>query len=81
MEAGIALDARQVQGNDGNLFHIGFFQGTADEAYVIGGTAAASCLGHDDGGSVQIVFSRLQGLHNLTDDQEGRVAGIIVDIL
>ena len=47
-EAGISLETGQVRGDHGDLFHAGLFQSTADEADVVGGTAAAARLGHDD---------------------------------
>ena len=47
-EAGISLETGQVRGDHRDLFHAGFFQSAPDEADVVGGTAAAARLGHDD---------------------------------
>ena len=80
VEAGIALDACQVQGNHGNLLHARLLQGPADEAHVVGGPAAPSGLAHDDGSLLQVVSSRLQGLHDLPHHQQGGVTGVIVHI-
>ncbi len=77
-KARIRLHAVGIDGDYGNLSHAGFFQGAADKADVIGGTAAAAGLAHKDGGVIQIIFSRKQRVHNLTDDNQGGIAGIIV---
>ena len=37
--------------------HAGFFQGTADKADVVGGTAAAAGLGNDDGCFAEVIFA------------------------
>ena len=49
MEAGVAFDARHINGDNRDLRHSGFFQRAPDEAYVVGGTAAPAGLRHDDG--------------------------------
>ena len=49
LKARIAFNSRHIDGNDGNLLHSCLGKGTADETYIVGGTAAASGLGHDDG--------------------------------
>ena len=80
MEAGVTLDTRQVQRDYGNLFHICFLQGTADEADIVRRTASATGLAHDDGCLVQVIFTGQQSFHDLTYYQQGRIAGIIVNI-
>ena len=80
MEAGIAFNTRKVQGDNWNLFHISLFQGTADKADIIGCPASASCLGHNNCGFIQVIFTGKESLHNLPYNQKGRVAGIIIDI-
>ena len=80
MEAGIALDTRQVQGDDRDLLHVCLLQGTADEADIVRRTASTAGLTHDNGGLVQVIFAGQQCFHNLTDYQQGRIAGIVVDI-
>ena len=52
-----------------------FGQGTADETDIIGCPAAASCLGNDDSRFVQVVFTGSKGGHDLSHNDEGRVAG------
>lgn len=80
MEAGIALDTCQVQGDNGNLLHVCFLQGTTDEADIVRRTASATGLAHDDGCLVQVIFTGQQSFHDLTYYQQGRIAGIIVNI-
>ena len=48
-EARVGLHAVGVDGDDRNLRHAGFLQGTADEADVVGGAAAAAGLAHENG--------------------------------
>ena len=81
MEAGIALDTSQVQGDDRDLFHVGLFQGPADKTHIVGGAAAASGLGHDNRCFVKVVSAGEQCFHDLPHHQKGGVAGVIVDIL
>ena len=62
------------------MWHASFFKGTSDEADVVGCTASAAGLSHDDCGFVQVIFPGEQGIHDLSDYHKGRVAGIIVYI-
>ena len=80
LEAGILLQAGQVGGNDRNLLHTGLFQGPADKAHIVGSPAASACLGHDHGRLVQVVFAGIQRLHDLSDDEQGRIAGVVIDV-
>ena len=57
------------------------FQGPADEADVVGRAAAAAGLTHEDSRVVQVIFTRQQGVHDLSDDNEGRVTGVVIYIL
>ena len=79
-EARVGLHAVQVDGDHRHLRHPCLFQSPADKSDIVGGTAAAAGLGHEDGGLVQVVFSGQQGVHDLTDDDQGGVAGIVVDV-
>ena len=56
-------------------------EGTTDEANVVRRTAAATRLGHDDRSVIEVVLSRVQRIHDLTDHDDGRVAGIVVHVL
>ena len=80
MEAGIALDTRQVQGDDRDLLHVCFLQGTADEADIVRRTASATGLAHDNGGLVQVIFAGQQSFHDLSDYKQGGIAGIVVNV-
>ena len=59
----------------------GFFQCAPDKSDVVGSTASASGLGDDDGQAVGVIFSGEDRIHDLTDDDQRWVAGVVVDIL
>ena len=44
------------------------------------GTAATAGLGDEQGGVIQIVLAAVQRIQKLTDDQQSRVAGVVVDV-
>ena len=79
-KSGVCLNAAHVDGNDRNVFHTGFFQCTADEADVVCCTAAAAGLGDNNRNLVQVIFTGKQGIHDLTDNTQGRIAGVVVDV-
>ena len=56
-------------------------EGTSYEANVVGRTAATARLGHDDRSTIEVVLPGVQRIHDLTDDDDGRVAGIVVHVL
>ena len=70
-----------LDGDHGDLCHTCTFQGSADKADIVGGTAAAAGLAHEHGRLVEVIFSGQQSLHDLSHDDQGRIAGIIVYIL
>ena len=80
-ESGIALQSLHRSGDDRHIFHSGLLQRSAEEANIVRRTAAAAGLGHDDRALMRIVLSGFQLAHHLSDDNQGRVAGIVVDIL
>ena len=51
-KARIRLHAVGIDGDDRNLRHACLVQCTADKSDVVGGTAAAAGLAHEDGGMV-----------------------------
>ena len=63
------------------MLHAGFFQRSADKGDVVGSTAAASRLGHDDGHVIQVVLSGKQRLHDLSYHHQGGIAGVVVHVL
>ena len=58
----------------------GFFQSTADKSDIVGRTAAASGLGDNHCQMVCIIFSGENRVHDLPDDHQGWIAGVVVDI-
>ena len=80
LESWVRLHTIRVDGDDRDLRHSGFFQSAADKSDVVRRTAAASGLAHEDGRVVEIILSGQQGIHDLSDDDQGRVAGVIVYI-
>ena len=56
-------------------------EGLAQQVDVVGGAAAAAGLGDEQGGVLQVVFAAVQSVQKLADDQQRRVAGVVVDIL
>ena len=51
LETWLFFQSTDIQGNYRNFRMSGFFQGTADKANIVGSTAAAASLGHDNGSS------------------------------
>ena len=80
LEAGVFLQAGQIGRDDRDLFQACLGQGPADEAHIVGGSAAAAGLGHEDSHLVQVIFARIQGFHDLSHHEEGRIAGVVVDV-
>ena len=47
---------------------------------VIGRTASAAGLGDKQGGVVDVILAALQRLHELSHNQQCRIAGVVVDV-
>ena len=47
---------------------------------VVGGTAAAARLGDEQGRVLEVVLAAVQRIEELADDQQCRIAGVVVDI-
>ncbi len=60
--------------------HISLGKSTADESDIVGSAAAAPGLEINQSSFVRIIFSGQQGIKELTDNQNGRVTGIVMDI-
>lgn len=56
-------------------------QRLADKADVVGCTTAAACLGDDHSKLISVITTRCNRFHDLTSNQNGRVANIVVHIL
>ena len=61
--------------------HTCFFKRSSDKPDIICGTAAAAGLCDNDSGAVKIIFSGKKSRHDLADDHQGRIAGIVIDVL
>ena len=77
----VGLHTVCINRDNRNLRHTGFFQCTADKSDIVGSTAAAAGLAHKDSGAVQIIFAGQQCIHDLTDNDQRRIAGVIIYIL
>ena len=58
----------------------GTIERAADETDIIARAAAAARLRHDDGQPVGVVFARQHRLHDLPDNGDRRVAGVVIYI-
>ena len=81
LEARVGLKALDGECNNGYLRVARLLQSTADEAYIVCGTAASACLSHDESELVHIILAGLDRMHHLADDYHGRVAGVVIYIL
>ena len=80
LEAGVALQTGKVQRNDRNEAVAVLFQRLAEQVDIVGRTAAAAGLRQDERDFVNVVFTGLDGIHQLADDQQGGVAGVVVHV-
>ena len=55
-------------------------QRLAQQMDVVGGTAAAAGLGDEQGRVVEVVLAAVQRIEELADDQQRRIAGVVVDV-
>ena len=80
VEPRVLLQA-EADGDDRNVAHSGLFQRLAEQVDVVGGTAAAAGLGDEQRYLVWVIAPVLDGVQELADDQQGGVAGVVVDVL
>lgn len=59
----------------------GLLQRQTDKGHIVGGTASAAGLGHEDSELVGVILTREDSIHDLSDGDEGRIAGVVVDKL
>ena len=57
LKSRVTLQTAKVKGDNRNLLHSCLFKGTADKCNIVGCTAAAARLGHDNCSLVQVVFA------------------------
>ena len=79
LQSRVGLQAGKVQGDDGNVIHSGSLQAFPQEHDVVGGTAAAACLGDHEGDLVKIVFAREEGVDHLAATEDGGIAHVVLD--
>ena len=70
-----------IVGKDGNLGIAGVIQGLSQKGAVVGQSAVSDIFGHGHAHMIRVVGPASQGPQNLTDDNLGGEADIIVHIL
>ena len=80
VEAWIAFQTAGIDGDDRYLFEPGLFQRPSNESDIVCCTTAATGLCNGKSGFVQIILAGLEFFNQLSNDQNGRVAGIVVYI-
>ena len=78
MKAAVFLQTRNIQADHRHLFIAGLFQCLPQKMDVIGRPAASAGLGDHQGSVVQIVLAGIQRVDHLPDDQNCRIAGIVM---
>ena len=81
VHARVLLHAARIDRNDRNLRIAHVLQGLPDKADVVRRTAAASGLDHEDRQLIHIVLTRSDLIQDLSRDDHGRVAGVVIYIL
>ena len=81
LEAAVLFQTGKVQACHRDLRVTGLDQRLAQQMDVVGGAAAAAGLGDQQGGVLQIILAAVQRIQKLADDQQRRVAGIVMHIL
>ena len=80
-QAGAALEVAGVEADDGHLRKARPRERLAQQVYVIGGAAAAAGLGDDEHDAVGVVPAAAERVDKLADDEQGRIARVVVYIL
>ncbi len=80
LEAGVLLQTGQVDGYHGDVGHVRLLQGLAQQVDVVAGPAAAAGLGDEQAHLVGVIAAVLHRVDELADDQQGGVAGVVVDV-
>ena len=80
MEAGLLLQTVDVEADDRDVRKAGFFQSLAQQIDIVGGTAAATGLGDNQRSVLQVIFAAFQSIYQLADNQQCRIADIIVNV-
>ena len=80
MEARLLLQTIDIEADNRDVSKAGFFQSLAQQIDIVGGTAAATGLGDNQRGMLQIIFAAFQSVYQLADNKQCRIADIIVDV-
>ena len=80
LEAAVLFQTREVQAGHRNLRIARLDQCLAQQMNVVGSTAATAGLGDEQRSMLQIVLAAVQRVQKLTDDQQSRIAGVVVDV-
>ena len=75
------LQRVQLHGDDGDMAQAVFLQRLAQQINVVGGTAATAGLGQQQRNMVQVILAAFNGVQQLTNGQQSRVAGVIMHVL
>ena len=81
LEARVFLHAGEVQGHHGHIVKARPGQCLPEQVEIVGGTAAAAGLGDEQGHLMGIIAATMDGINELADDQNGREAGVVMDVL
>ncbi|MPM33586.1 hypothetical protein SDC9_80163 [bioreactor metagenome] len=81
LEARIFLEPREIHRHHGDKAQIGLLKGLSEQVDIVRGPASAAGLGDEQADLVGIVASVLDRVDELADDQQGGVAGVVMDVL
>ena len=78
LKARVFLETNHVDWDNRHIRISGLFEGSSDKSDVVCRTASATCLWDEDGCVCHIIVAWFDGCHNLANDNEWRVAGVVV---
>ena len=76
----VLFQTGEVQAQHGDIAVARLFQSLPQQENIVGRPAAAAGLGDDKGSVVQIILAGIQCVQKLADDQQRRIAGVIMDV-
>ncbi len=77
-EPGVLFKPKRIQRDHGNMPEARILQGLPYKSYIVGRPAASACLTDDHGHVIYVVFTGFQRLHDLSGDEDRRIAGVVV---
>ena len=80
LEARVAFQPLEAQRDDRNLWISGVNQRLADQTVVVGGSTHAAGLRNGERHMIGIVLALDDGVHQLSDDHDRRIAGVVVHV-